>query len=89
MVGGGEISSRVAKDILAHIVKNPVSPKAYATENDLIQKNDEGALKEIAQKIIDANPADVACRASDERNKRKCKPSAGSENTKRIDRVGF
>ena len=68
MVGGGEISSRVAKDILAHIVKNPVSPKAYATENDLIQKNDEGALKEIAQKIIDANPAVVATYKSGKEN---------------------
>jgi aspartyl-tRNA(Asn)/glutamyl-tRNA(Gln) amidotransferase subunit B len=27
-----------------------------ATEKDLIQKNDEGALKEIVQKVIDANP---------------------------------
>ena len=29
-------------------------------EKDLIQKNDEGALKEIVKKVIDANPSVVA-----------------------------
>ena len=51
----GQISSRAAKDILALISTNDASPLAIATEKDLIQKNDEGALKEIAQKAIDAN----------------------------------
>ncbi len=51
----GKISSRAAKDILAMIVVEDASPMAIATEKDLLQKNDEGALKEIAQKIIDAN----------------------------------
>ena len=50
-----KISSRAAKDILAMIVVEDGSPIAIATEKDLLQKNDEGALKEIAQKIIDAN----------------------------------
>lgn len=56
MFTAGEISSRVAKDILARIVLADESPRAIAIREDLIQKNDEGALKEIAQKIIDANP---------------------------------
>jgi aspartyl-tRNA(Asn)/glutamyl-tRNA(Gln) amidotransferase subunit B len=56
----GVISSRAAKDILAMIVIEDGSPMKIATEKDLIQKNDEGALKEIAQKIIDANPVVVA-----------------------------
>ena len=51
----GKISSRAAKDILAMIVINDESPLQIATEKDLIQKNDEGALKEIAQKIIASN----------------------------------
>jgi len=60
MTTDGLISSRAAKDILAMIVIADESPMKIATEKDLIQKNDEGALKEIAQKIIDANPQVVA-----------------------------
>ncbi len=60
MFADGVISSRGAKDILAMIVLKDESPMKIATEKDLIQKNDEGALKEIAQKIIDANPVVVA-----------------------------
>ena len=60
MIMEGMISSRAAKDILAGIVKNDESPMRIAIEKDLLQKNDEGALKEIAQKIIDANPKVVA-----------------------------
>ena len=44
-----------AKDILGMIVVDDASPVQIAEEKDLLQKNDEGALKEIAQKIIDAN----------------------------------
>ncbi len=60
MVADGQISSRAAKDILALIVLKDESPMAIAEKNGLMQKNDEGALKEIAQKIIDVNPAVVA-----------------------------
>ncbi len=56
MVTEAQISSRAAKDILAMIVIEDASPAKIAKEEDLIQKNDEGALKEIAQRIIDANP---------------------------------
>ncbi len=55
-----KISSRAGKDILAMIVVNNESPLKIATEKDLLQKNDTGALTEIAQKIIDANEKVVA-----------------------------
>jgi len=60
MITEGLISSRVAKDILMKIVINDESPMKIALDKDLLQKNDEGPLKEIAQKIIDANPKVVA-----------------------------
>ncbi len=60
MATDGQVSSRAAKDILAMIVVTDESPMKLATEKDLIQKNDEGALKEMAQRIIDANPEVVA-----------------------------
>jgi aspartyl-tRNA(Asn)/glutamyl-tRNA(Gln) amidotransferase subunit B len=62
------MSSRGAKDILAVLVKEDISPMKYAEEHDMIQKNDEGALKEIAQRIIDANPAVVATYKSGKEN---------------------
>jgi len=60
MVSEDKISSRAAKDILAMIVVEDNSPMAIAEAKNLIQTNDEGALKDIVQKIIDANPAVVA-----------------------------
>ncbi|MBI3888650.1 Asp-tRNA(Asn)/Glu-tRNA(Gln) amidotransferase subunit GatB [Candidatus Nomurabacteria bacterium] len=51
-----KISSRAAKDILAMIVINDESPLKIATEKNLLQSNDEGALKAIVQKAIDENP---------------------------------
>ncbi|MCX6752808.1 MAG: Asp-tRNA(Asn)/Glu-tRNA(Gln) amidotransferase subunit GatB [Candidatus Nomurabacteria bacterium] len=50
-----KISSRAGKDILAMIVVEDASPLKIATEKDLLQKNDTGALTEIAQKIIAGN----------------------------------
>ncbi len=60
MVSDGRVSSRGAKDILALIVLNDESPLKIAEEKGFIQNHDEGALKEIVQKIIDLNPEVVA-----------------------------
>ena len=54
------ISSRSAKDILASIVINDEPPMKIAIQKELLQKSDAGALKEIAKKIIEANPKVVA-----------------------------
>jgi len=59
MLSENKISSRGAKDILAMIVVEDNSPMKIAEEKGLIQKNDEGELKEIVQKVIDANPSVV------------------------------
>ncbi len=68
MVALGKISSRAAKDILAMIVMSDESPMKIAEEKDLLQKNDEGALKEIAEKIIAANPEAVLSYKSGKEN---------------------
>jgi len=60
MLSENKISSRVAKDILAMIVLEDASPMKIATEKDLLQKNDEGAIKAIVEKIISENPDVVA-----------------------------
>jgi len=63
-----KISSRVAKDILAMIVVDDESPMKIATEKDLLQKNDEGAVKIIVEKIIAENPEVVAIYKSGKEN---------------------
>lgn len=68
MVSEGKISSRGAKDILAIIVINDESPLKIAESKGLIQNHDEEALKEIVQKIIDANPQVVATYKSGKEN---------------------
>ncbi|MEI6580589.1 MAG: Asp-tRNA(Asn)/Glu-tRNA(Gln) amidotransferase subunit GatB [bacterium] len=55
-----KISSRGAKDILAMIVINDESPFKIATEKNLLQKNDEGTIREIVEKTIKENPEVVA-----------------------------
>jgi len=60
LVTENKISSRAAKDILAIIVLEDESPLKIATEKDLLQKNDEGELKGIVEKVINENPEVVA-----------------------------
>ena len=60
MFNAGKISSRAAKDILAMIVVEDESPLKIATEKNLLQSNDEGALKTIVEKIIGENQDAVA-----------------------------
>ncbi len=60
LVAENKISSRAAKDILGMIVLKDESPLKIATEKDLLQKNDEGAIKAIVEKIIAENPEVVA-----------------------------
>ncbi len=55
-----KISSRAAKDILAMIVVDDDSPLKIATEKNLLQSNDEGAIKGLVEKAIAENPEVVA-----------------------------
>ncbi|MBP6856667.1 MAG: Asp-tRNA(Asn)/Glu-tRNA(Gln) amidotransferase subunit GatB [Candidatus Pacebacteria bacterium] len=64
----GQCSAPQMKEIINGCYSDDVDPLEYAKKNDLIQKNDEGALKEIAQRIIDANPAVVATYKSGKEN---------------------
>lgn len=57
LVVDGKVSSRGAKDILAVITLTDGSPTKIAEEKGLFQNNDEGAIKEIAQKVITENEA--------------------------------
>jgi len=58
-----EISSRVAKDLLNLIPKKVLektSVREYAEQHNLLQKNNEGEIKKIVEKIISENSDVVA-----------------------------
>lgn len=56
MIDGGDVSSRGAKNILKIMVEKGGSPSDIANEEGLLQQSDEGAIKEIAKKILNENP---------------------------------
>jgi aspartyl-tRNA(Asn)/glutamyl-tRNA(Gln) amidotransferase subunit B len=68
LVSENKISSRGAKDILAMIVLQDESPLKIAEEKNLLQKNDEGEIKGIVEKIISENPEVVATYKSGKEN---------------------
>lgn len=68
LVAEGMISSRAAKDILAMIVVNDESPLKIATEKNMLQQSDEGAIKAIVEKIISENSDVVAVYKSGKEN---------------------
>ncbi len=68
MLSEGKISSRGAKDILAMIVITDDSPLKIATEKNMLQSSDEGAIKTIAIKVVEENPEVVATYKSGKEN---------------------
>ncbi|MFA5652284.1 MAG: Asp-tRNA(Asn)/Glu-tRNA(Gln) amidotransferase subunit GatB [Candidatus Paceibacterota bacterium] len=56
MVFDGKLGSRAAKDLVERILKSDIDPEEVANKEGLIQKNDEGVIKEIASRLIAENP---------------------------------
>ncbi len=59
MIYKKEINSRVAKDVLRHMVEQGGDPSTIIESKGLKQMEDEKALEEIAKKIISQNPQAV------------------------------
>jgi len=59
LIEKGTISSKIAKDVLEKMFENPESPETIIKKNGWVQISDEGAIKEIVLKIIEANPQSV------------------------------
>jgi aspartyl-tRNA(Asn)/glutamyl-tRNA(Gln) amidotransferase subunit B len=68
LVSENKISSRAAKNILAMLVLEDESPFKIATEQNMLQSSDEGAIKTIAEKIISENAEVVASYKSGKEN---------------------
>ena len=59
LIDKGTISSKIAKDVLDKMFEKPEKPTKIIKENGWLQISDEGAIKEVVQKIISQNPQSV------------------------------
>jgi aspartyl-tRNA(Asn)/glutamyl-tRNA(Gln) amidotransferase subunit B len=60
MIHEGEISSKVAKMVLAEMFNTGVDPSNIVEENNWGQMKDSGELEKIIQEVITKNPKPVA-----------------------------
>lgn len=60
LIDKGTISSSIAKKVLEELFENPRSPEEIIKEKGWIQISDEGAIKEVVLKILEANPQSIA-----------------------------
>ena len=55
----GAINSSVAKEVFEKIFHDDIDPEVYIEENGLKQVNDEGALRQAVEDVVNANPQSV------------------------------
>jgi aspartyl-tRNA(Asn)/glutamyl-tRNA(Gln) amidotransferase subunit B len=60
LADAGTINSSVAKEVFEKIFEEDIDPEAYVEEHGLKTVNDEGALLEVLQQVIENNPQAVA-----------------------------
>ena len=60
LIDKGTISSSIAKKVLNEMFEEPRDPEKIIEEKGWIQISDEGAIKEVVLKILDANPQSIA-----------------------------
>ncbi len=60
LIEKGTISSAIGKKVVTELFENPKDPEKIIKEKGWIQISDEGAIKEVVEKVIAANPQSVA-----------------------------
>ncbi|WP_314589397.1 Asp-tRNA(Asn)/Glu-tRNA(Gln) amidotransferase subunit GatB [Paenibacillus terrigena] len=59
LIEKGTISSKIAKTVFKEMIDSGKAPQAIVEEKGLVQISDEGAIKAIVDKIVEANPQSV------------------------------
>jgi len=59
LADAGEINSSVAKEVFEEVFKNNVDPENYVEEKGLKTVSDDGALREVIEKVVADNPKSV------------------------------
>lgn len=60
LIDKGTISSSIGKKVLVELFENPRDPEDIIKEKGWIQISDEGAIKEVVMKILEANSQSIA-----------------------------
>ncbi|MGN1310684.1 MAG: Asp-tRNA(Asn)/Glu-tRNA(Gln) amidotransferase subunit GatB [Clostridia bacterium] len=60
LIDKGTISSSIAKKVFEELLENPRDPEEIIKEKGWIQISDEGAIKEVVNKILETNPGSIA-----------------------------
>ena len=59
LIDKGTISSSIGKKVLEELFEDPKDPEEIVKEKGWIQISDEGAIKEVVTKVLEANPQSV------------------------------
>jgi aspartyl-tRNA(Asn)/glutamyl-tRNA(Gln) amidotransferase subunit B len=60
LIDKGTISSKIAKQVFEDMFETGENAKDIVEKKGLVQMSDEGAIKEIVQKVVDVNPQSIA-----------------------------
>ena len=60
LIDKGTISSAIAKKVLEEMFENPEMPSKIIEAKGWVQISDEGAIKEVVAKVLEANPQSVS-----------------------------
>jgi aspartyl-tRNA(Asn)/glutamyl-tRNA(Gln) amidotransferase subunit B len=60
LIADGTISNKIAKTVFKELIENGGDAEKIVKEKGLVQISDEGAIREIVVKILDANEQSVA-----------------------------
>jgi aspartyl-tRNA(Asn)/glutamyl-tRNA(Gln) amidotransferase subunit B len=68
LIDAGTISGKMAKDVFQQMMRRGIDPAELVKEGGLRQIVDDGALEQIAQQVIAANPQSVDAYAKGKTN---------------------
>ena len=60
LIDKGTISTSIAKKVLVEMFEHPRDPEDIIDEKGWVQISDEGAIKEVVLKVLEANPQSIA-----------------------------
>lgn len=60
LIDKGTISSSIAKKVLVEMFEHPRDPEDIIDEKGWVQISDEGAIKDVVLKVLEANPQSIA-----------------------------
>ena len=60
LIEKGTISSAIGKKVITELFESPKDPEEIIKEKGWIQISDEGAIREVVKKVLEANPQSIA-----------------------------